>query len=625
MFKINVTDSSWRVNEISRKWPKNCKWPAPIGTYGGGYWDEDTVPSELNEYAQELVDIKDYYDELVEAGRLDENYYLNEEYADTLAKEEDEDFWVPEEGEEFWYEDHFDIDIWREELSDELNKIKIDTCVNDPTITIHRILGYYFVNENLLRQAFTRRAFQIEYGMTGSSEELEFYGDSVLSFIASKEMARNLGEIHEENTESPFQSKLDEGGLSRLKSTFVCKEHLAKRCEELGLDQFILYGTGEVPTESAKEDAIEALIGAVAMDCNWNMDVLDNIVDRLVSMHIDEPEQYLKKSYYELFNSWHMRHFGKMPEYLLTKRARSGLYCTMKFGVPVNDRGILARPITESGESRSKARERAAERAYYYIVDQGLWMNLENAGVVPKPYEAINQLQELYQKLYIEEPEYEFSEQHQFWNCDCIVNGVAAFGYGSNKTVAKKMAAYKALIMLLKSAGCCKDEWFQQMIELTSSGMFEQMKSEAPKREGLVKSEAKCKIGIKYTAVAEILEQIEPGKVITEKVLVAWVEKITGIDALAINWKEFPYPHLREEDIPFHRFLTAKGLVDVYYKDRLIEEGHEVVPTKTTNWRVLDYKDCMVDVGMLVLPEDAIGVERGFRENVKSDVKDALM
>ena len=624
---FNKKESKNATFEIGRKWPKNCSWPAPIGEYGGFAWDVDTIPSELNGYAQELVDILDYFDEQVAEGRLDENYYLNVDYEDPFAEEKEEEaedpsFWEPEEGEEFWEGNHFDIAFWREELSTALNQLKIDTCDDDPAMRIHQILDYYFVNENLLRQAFTRRAFQIEYGLYGCSEELEFLGDSVLSFCISKEMARALCEAREDNTESPFHSKLNEGGLSRLKSTFVCKEHLAKRCEELGLDQFILYGTGEVPTESAKEDAIEALIGAVAMDCNWDMRILEDVVDRLISMQIEEPEQYLHKSYYELFNSWHMSHFGRMPEYQITGRSGSGqpddgtVNCTVKFSVPANDRGIFGEPVTESGESRSKARERAAKYAYYFIVDHGLWMNLEDAGIVPEPMEAINQLQELCQKGYIENPVYDFSEKETFWNCNCVVNGITAFGYGPAKMIAKKMAAYKALINLLRSAGCCKDEWFYEMVDVTSRGMLEE-KKEGKAVDPEIGPESRGKAGIKYTAIADILSQIVPGKVITEKVLVEWVRRVTGMDTLEINRKEFPYPDLREKNIPFHRFLTSKGLVDEYYKDRLLEEGHAVVPTKTTNWRVLDYKETMADVEKLVLPEDAIGLEGSFLENVK--------
>ena len=52
-------------------------------------------------------------------------------------------------------------------------------------------------------------------------------------------------------------------------------------------------------------------------------------------------------------------------------------------------------------------RENAARRAYEFIVRNGLWKNLSEAGIVPDLDNSINQLQELYQKKYLEEkPEY---------------------------------------------------------------------------------------------------------------------------------------------------------------------------------------------------------------------------
>ena len=47
--------------------------------------------SELDEDARELLDIKEYYDGLVESGRLNEDYILNEDYEDWSDDEDQED------------------------------------------------------------------------------------------------------------------------------------------------------------------------------------------------------------------------------------------------------------------------------------------------------------------------------------------------------------------------------------------------------------------------------------------------------------------------------------------------------------------------------------------------------
>ena len=127
------------------------------------------------------MDIKDYFDSLVENGRLNEDYTLNEDYDEEEELEEDngddreEEEFTPEMGEEYWDEKEqcFNYEFWLDDLSDHLNLLKID-CVpitENPVVAVREVIGYEFVNENLLRQAFA-----VEYGISGCNEELELLG-----------------------------------------------------------------------------------------------------------------------------------------------------------------------------------------------------------------------------------------------------------------------------------------------------------------------------------------------------------------------------------------------------------------------------------------------------------------
>ena len=103
--------------------------------------------------------------------------------------------------------------------------------------------------------------------------------------------------------------------------------------------------------------------------------------------------------------------------------------------------------------------------AYRFVTENGLWINLKDAGVVPKLEDSINQLQELYQKKYVEDkPVYRFTEGFiDTWECDCACGGVAGWGRGPNKTAAKKKAAYMVIVKLLDAAGICKEAWKEEM------------------------------------------------------------------------------------------------------------------------------------------------------------------
>lgn len=125
--------------------------------------------------------------------------------------------------------------------------------------------------------------------------------------------------------------------------------------------------------------------------------------------------------------------------------------------MPANDKGIRQdqRVDVDGYESRSHAREEAAMQACNFVRYNGLWINLKDANIVPNLEDSINQLQELYQKKYLEQPpEYEFApEDNDEWHCVCRCNGLAGIGYGASKTKAKKDAAFMVLNSLYKAAG----------------------------------------------------------------------------------------------------------------------------------------------------------------------------
>ena len=463
----------------NEKWPENCIWPEPLWDGNGMPWEaDDLLLSPLDEECEDLLEIKEYFDSLVEEGRLNPDYSLNEDYEEDISdrddeagEEEDETDLVsfaPEIGSDYW-DEGFDIEGWEQDFSDHINLLKIPAGNpgTDPISLIREVINYEFINENLLRQAFTRRAFALEYGIRGCSEELEFLGDSVLNTVVTKIVTTQLMEVDANHPEAPFEAKrkgLDEGALSRIRTSFVSKEYLAERAAELGLDQYILYGSGEEPTESAREDMVEALIGAAALDSGWNWEVLEDVVDRILCVQISNPDSYLKKTYYDIFNAWHQRHFRSMPSYEIY--GRNPYYCAIRFSVPENDRGVrVAQRIDVHAESRSAARELAAEMAYRFVRNNGLWIDFKNAGIVPDEERSINQLQELYQKKYLEElPEYEFeSWDGDKWQCSCICGDIHGFGRGQSKMKAKKRAAYMALVMLFKAAGICEDVWEKKM------------------------------------------------------------------------------------------------------------------------------------------------------------------
>ncbi len=121
-------------------------------------------------------------------------------------------------------------------------------------------LGLQFSDQGLLQQALVHRSFINEQNGTPleSYERMEFLGDAVLELVISTELYQQL-------------PQLPEGELTKIRSSLVCGESLAKATQSLELGSFLLLGRGEEASggrqrESILAAAFEALVAAIYLD-----------------------------------------------------------------------------------------------------------------------------------------------------------------------------------------------------------------------------------------------------------------------------------------------------------------------------------------------------------------------
>ena len=111
----------------------------------------------------------------------------------------------------------------------------------------------------LLERALTHRSYAYENGGLPTNERLEFLGDTVLGLVVTDTLFRGY-------------PGLPEGQLARLRAAVVNMIALADVARELGLGAYIRLGRGEDGTggrdkPSILGDTLEAVIGAVYIDC----------------------------------------------------------------------------------------------------------------------------------------------------------------------------------------------------------------------------------------------------------------------------------------------------------------------------------------------------------------------
>ena len=128
--------------------------------------------------------------------------------------------------------------------------------------TLGKILGYEFVNGDLLSRALTHKS-RVRDGTSGEpgqgdNEQLEFLGDSILGFFVTEALVNE----HQEWAE---------GRLSRVKAYLVSAAHLYEVAQALTLGDYLLLGRGEEMSGGREKrallaDAVEALIAAMYLD-----------------------------------------------------------------------------------------------------------------------------------------------------------------------------------------------------------------------------------------------------------------------------------------------------------------------------------------------------------------------
>ncbi len=166
--------------------------------------------------------------------------------------------------------------------------------MNNPLIKLSQRIGYTFKDESLIQLALTHRS---KGGV--NNERIEFLGDSIVNFVVAEALFHKFPDE-------------DEGKLSRLRAGLVRGTTLAELGRDFDLGEFLVLGSGELKSggfnrESILADAIEAIIGAIFLDSNFDevkKHVLNWYGPRISELKVDDIlkdsktrlQEYMQKS-----------------------------------------------------------------------------------------------------------------------------------------------------------------------------------------------------------------------------------------------------------------------------------------------------------------------------------------
>ncbi|MEJ2691568.1 MAG: ribonuclease III [Candidatus Thiodiazotropha sp.] len=210
---------------------------------------------------------------------------------------------------------------------------------------LSRRLGYQFTHKHLIQQALTHRSAG---GL--NNERLEYLGDAVLGFVVADALYHHFPDA-------------SEGQLSRLRSSLVKRDTLARVAREFELGEFLNLGPGELRSgghtrASILADGIEAILAAIYLDGGYEAvreAILNIFSTRIQALNRADHQKDPKTRLQELLQS---KKLG-LPSYQVTDITGDPHQQTFLVLCTVEE---LQREMQGSGSSRRKAEQDAAAR-----------------------------------------------------------------------------------------------------------------------------------------------------------------------------------------------------------------------------------------------------------------------
>lgn len=169
--------------------------------------------------------------------------------------------------------------------------------LNDFIYDVEQAIGYDFNNPDLLRQAFTRKSFATQFGGE-HNEVLEFIGDKVIDYYVIKGISDYYGYFKSQSAYYDYTADLDdfcivsnkdEADFTEIKKAIVSNKNLASIIDNFGFAELMRMGDSDIDNhvetqEKVKADLLEAIIGAITIDCDWNSVILEDVVKEILKV-----------------------------------------------------------------------------------------------------------------------------------------------------------------------------------------------------------------------------------------------------------------------------------------------------------------------------------------------------
>ena len=280
-------------------------------------------------------------------------------------------------------------------------------------VKLEEVLKYNFKNKNLLDEA------------SNLSERLINFGSSLIDFCINNMINKELFD----NSKSIF----DNESLINIIQNIKSDEYILDRANKIHLDDFIY---------DNKIELFKSIIAAYYLDSNDFNKIEEwlNLFDYLV-LNLNSDDNKLKDIYL-----WNKRKYKEYP---------SIKYDNAKAIIKLNE---INNEFIGNGPSKFLAANEAAKIADKYLIDNNLLLKMTDIVGYPDQDKCINQLDELFVKGFIPQPQYKISMKGtnngiDIWKCRITIDGIkeSFSAEDTSKKNAKRIVAFQMLKYLTET------------------------------------------------------------------------------------------------------------------------------------------------------------------------------
>ena len=232
---------------------------------------------------------------------------------------------------------------------------------------IEGIIQYEFKNKKLLEEAFL--ILPEADDLAFSSEIFRIPGKRAINFALTHIVLNKYGKFEDEG----YRATSNKNEVNFVIDNLYTREVYARNIQILGLADFL-----NVPDEEHYDDMtrrlFESLVGAVTIDCNWDLSVITPFVSYLLDsdFYLENGFESFDKHYVLKIYNWCVENGKTYPAYRFS--LENGLYkCTVKFGSSM---------IIGKSKSKTLAKFDAARQVYEKLVSAGWVIERDQDGYI---------------------------------------------------------------------------------------------------------------------------------------------------------------------------------------------------------------------------------------------------